>query len=137
MRSLQIFLAADVMPFSERASEALKVSLLGLGTIFAVLGALWLVLELFRIVFTKTNNGPKKSKTEAVKNEAPKVEVAPKIENPPAASVGTDYSVIAAISAAVAAVLESECAASGTVYNGFRIVSVKRGDKGRSWTQKN
>ena len=48
---------------ADRVSEALSVSLLGLGTIFAVLALLWGVLEIFRFFFydlpNKRKNGEK------------------------------------------------------------------------------
>ena len=136
MRTIYAFLNAEptVAPIGERAMEALKVSLLGMGAVFSVLAIIWIILSLFRVIFARPKSAPKQPKATVTEVKAP----APKKAIQQAAPVpSADYSVIAAISAAVAAVLESECAASGTVYNGFRVVSIRRSDKGRSWTQKN
>lgn len=135
MRTFQTILAVEgSMPIGERAIEALKVSLLGIGSVFAVLAVIWLILSLFRVVFAREKKAPKAPVAD-LKVSAPKK--APQVAAAPAVAPAADYSVIAAISAAVAVVLESECAANGTEYNGFRVVSVRRSDKGRSWTQKN
>ena len=135
MRTFQTILAVEgSMPIGERAMEALKVSLLGLGSVFAVLAIIWLILSLFRVVFAREKKAPKAPKVEVAEVKVPAPEKAPQKA---AAPVAADFSVIAAISAAVAAILESECAANGTEYTGFRVVSVRRSDKGRSWTQKN
>ena len=139
MRTIQAFLNAEptVMPIGERAMEALKVSLLGMGAVFAVLAIIWIILSLFRVIFARQKTAPKQPKVKNVEVKAPVPAKAAQSAAVPASAPSVDYSVIAAISAAVAAVLESECAANGTVYNGFRVVSVRRSDKGRSWTQKN
>lgn len=121
------------MPFGERAMEALKVSLLGIGAVFGVLALIFAILTLFRVVFTK-KPAPKKANVEA---PAAKTPVQKPTAPAPVSAPSADNSVIAAISAAVAMMLEDECKANGTTYNGFRIVSVRRSDKGRSWTQKN
>lgn len=137
MRTIYAFLNAEptVMPIGERAMEALKVSLLGMGAVFSVLAIIWIILSLFRLIFARPKSAPKQPKVTVTEVKAPVSANA--VQQPAAPAPSVDYSVIAAISAAVAAVLESECAANGTVYNGFRVVSVRRSDKGRSWTQKN
>ena len=138
MRTIYAFLNAEptVAPIGERAMEALKVSLLGMGAVFAVLAIIWIILSLFRVIFARSKTAPQQPKVTVTEVKAPAPARAAQT-SAPASAPAVDYSVIAAISAAVAAVLESECAASGTVYNGFRIVSVRRSDKGRAWTQKN
>ena len=106
--------ATDVMSFSDRASEALQVSLLGIGTVFAVLAILWGVLEVFRFFFYDL---PNKSKKAEKKTEAPK---APAAAPAPVVQVqSSDDEVVAAITAAIAVVLDRPASS-------FRVVSFRK-----------
>lgn len=107
--------ASDTMSFSERLSESLQVSLLGLGTVFAVLALLWGVLELFRLFFYDLPNKRKNASTE--KKAPVKSESAPVAQ--PAQSVQSDEELVAAIVAAVAQVMDKPASS-------FRVVSFRK-----------
>ncbi len=107
--------ATDVMSFSDRASEALQVSLLGIGTVFAVLAILWGVLEVFRFFFYDLPNKAKKTEKKA---EAPKQ--APAASPAPVVQLqSSDDEVVAAITAAIAVVLDRPASS-------FRVVSFRK-----------
>lgn len=121
MKTTLLMLAADAsafenMTFADRASEALRVSLLGIGMVFAVLAILWLVLEVFRYVFYDL---PNKGKLDEKKTEKPvKTEPAPA---PVVTQVtaSDDGEIIAAITAALCVVLDKPA-------TGFRVVSFRK-----------
>ena len=82
----------------------------------------------------------------ASKEEAPAVRPAPQhaplssaataelaSKNAASASAADDGALVAVLTAAVAAVLEAEAAAQGTVAPSFRVVSFQRSSRGRSW----
>ena len=105
-------------------AEAGKVTLLGLGMIFAVLALLWLVLSVFKLLFVKNN----------AKKPAQNIEKAPAAEAEPAPAAATDDdALIAVITAAITAYRSSEEGMDSAEANGFRVVSFKRAGKGRSW----
>ena len=106
-------------------AEAGKVTLLGLGMIFAVLALLWLVLSVFKLLFVKNN----------AKKPAQNIEKAPAAEEAPAPAAATtdDDALIAVITAAITAYRSSEEGMDSTDANGFRVVSFKRAGKSRSW----
>ena len=114
-------LAADAsafenMTFADRTSEALRVSLLGMGMVFAVLAILWGVLEIFRYVFYDL---PNKGKSEEKKSEKPaKAEPAPAPVVTEVA-VADDGEIVAAITAALCVVLDKPA-------TGFRVVSFRK-----------
>ena len=94
-----------------------EVTLLGMGTVFAVLIIIWVMVELLHLLL-----GEKSKKADAKVASAAPVEV--KTEVPAPAPVVAepaipDYELIAVISAAIAA-------ASGSSPNSFRVVSFKR-----------
>ena len=61
------------MPFADRASEAIQMTLLGMCAVFSVLAVIWFVLLLFKVFFYKDPN--KKSKKEkSIKLAEPVVE---------------------------------------------------------------
>ena len=121
MKTGLLMLAADAsafenMTFADRASEALRVSILGMGMVFAVLAILWLVLEVFRFVFYDLKN-PKKSEEKKEKPVA-------KAEPAPAPAVVTapasdDAEIVAAITAALCVVLDKPATS-------FRVVSFRK-----------
>ena len=121
MKTTLLMLAADAsafenMTFADRASEALRVSVLGIGMVFAVLAILWLVLEVFRYVFYDL---PNKGKLDEKKTEKPaKTEPAPA---PVVTQVtaSDDGEIIAAITAALCVVLDKPA-------TGFRVVSFRK-----------
>ena len=116
-------------PFSGEAIKyALEMVLLGMGMIFAVLGVLWGVLAIFKLVFAR----PKKEK----KAEPQKVEPAPtQVATPaPAPAATNDAELVAILTAAIYA-YESEKNPDAPIGN-FRVVSYRRANGGRSWNAK-
>ncbi len=118
---------AKFKAFSGEAwAEAGKVTLLGLGMIFAVLALLWLVLSVFKLLFVKSGGKkPIEKKTE----KAPVAEPAP-VSTPTASE---DEALVAVITAAIAAYRASEEGMDSAQADGYRDVSFKRAGRGRSW----
>ena len=121
-------------PFSGDAIKyALEMTLLGMGMIFAVLGILWGVLILFKLIFAK----PKKEKKTV---EVPKAESAPAVAEEsvpvvtPAPASTDDGEMIAILTAAIIA-YEAEQNPDAPIAN-FRVVSYRRTNGGRSWNAK-
>ena len=132
-------------PFSAEAWKYVgEMILLGMGMIFAVLGSLWLVLAIFKLIFVgKTPKQPKEQKPKQKPTPAPKAQVA-------AASDASDEDVITAvIAASIQAIQEDEMrdtqlvallTAAVAAYRAaegddgtFRVVSFKRSTNGRAW----
>ena len=105
-----------------------QTALLGMGMIFAVLGLLWGVLSVFKLVFAgKTPKAPKTvEKTPAA---APEVKAAPT----PVAAAEDNGALIAVITAAVAAYMAESGESTGS---GFRVVSFTRVKGGKPWNSK-
>ena len=103
---------------SQRLSMAILTIVQGMGMVFLVLAILWLVLLIFKKVFYK--------------EDAPKAET---VEEAPAASVAAsnDDALVAAITAAVAAYIDSDPALSSQFKGGFRVVSFKKKNGKTSW----
>ena len=122
-------------PFSaESWSYAGQMTLLGMGMVFAVLGILWAILTVFKLVFV--GKSPKETKAVKAEKPAPKASAAPKaVAKQPVAQAPTqDDAVIAAIiTAAVAAYMAEQ----GVPENGFRVVSFRRANNGRAWNNNN
>lgn len=105
----------DSMTLSDRVTVSLQTSLLGLGTVFAVLALLWGALVLFRVVFA----GIEKKSANAA-DEAPAAAVPTPVEVVPnAAEVSDDSEVVAAITAAISVMLDKPATS-------FRVVSFRR-----------
>lgn len=96
----------NTAPMGERMALGLQTTLLGLGTVFAVLVILMVVLLLFRLFFYTIPN----RKQHAAVDASPAPEAAPA-----ASDVGSDDNgaLAAAITAAVAAYLDAEAAEPG------------------------
>lgn len=109
------YLAASdtAMTLGEKLSLGGQVSLLGMGTVFAVLAILWGLVELMHLLLTGVTGG-KKNKAAPAKAEAPAPAPAPA-----AAAAADDLEIVAVITAAIAA-------ASGSSPSSFRVVSFKR-----------
>ena len=121
MNTTLLMLAADAsafenMTFADRASEALRVSLLGMGMVFSVLAILWGVLEIFRYVFydlkNKDNATEKKPEKPAKSEPAPAPVVTEAVQ-------ADDGEIVAAITAALCVVLDKPA-------TGFRVVSFRK-----------
>ena len=88
--------------------------LLGMAIVFAVLGIIYIALQIMRAIFTKNT---KKTKKEA---SAPITAVqAEAVEAPVAEPAGDDAAIVAAIIAAISA-------HTGKAPDGFRVVSFKK-----------
>lgn len=112
------------MTYSERASLAGEVALIGLLIVFSVLAILMIALYIFQyLMYTLPKR--KKEKAEAI---APAVARA-EIPEAPVEAPADDLALIAVLTAAVAA-YESE--ANGYT-GGFRVVSFKRKSGRTSW----
>ncbi len=109
-----------------RISYALRMTLLGMGMVFAVLTLLWGILSIFKLVFAgKSPKAPKASKQ--------KSEPAPAPAAPAPIPAGTDPATVAAITAAIAAMIESDPALSEQFAGGFRVVSFKKKSGKTNW----
>lgn len=107
-----------------RLSKAGIMIVQGMGMVFLVLALLWVVLIIFKKVFYKD---PAKEKKPAEPAEAP--ESAPA----PAPALTDDGQLIAVITAAVAAAIESDPALSSSFPDGFRVVSFQKRNGKTSW----
>lgn len=113
MFSFYLAAAETEMALGDKLLLGGQVSLLGMGTVFAVLAILWGLVELMHLLLTGVTGGKKKKKAEAPV-EAPAAAPAPVVSAP-----ADDLEIVAAITAAIAA-------ASGSSPSSFRVVSFKR-----------
>ncbi len=112
---------------SERLLYAGQMTLQGMLMIFAVLGILWGVLALFKVIFARPEKKKKKIETE--------VKTPDETETGNAATdteTVDDTELIAILTAAVAAYMESE-GNENAYEGGFRVVSFTKASVGRSW----
>ena len=122
-------------PFSGDAIKyALEMTLLGMGMIFAVLGILWGVLALFKVIFArpKKDKAAKKAVKKTVENKA---EPTPAVESAPASVAANDDGELIAILTAAIMAYEAEQNPDAPIGN-FRVVSYRRANGGRSWNAK-
>ena len=110
-----------------RVSYALRMTVLGMGMVFSVLALLWLVLVIFKNALAE-KPAKAKANTEEVSEPAP----APAPAATPAPA-GDDPAIIAAITAAIAATIDSDPALSQQFAGGFRVVSFKKKSGKTSW----
>jgi sodium pump decarboxylase gamma subunit len=103
-----------------RLAYAGRMTIVGLGMVFAVLALLWLVLTVF---FREKKKSTPKPAAVAPKQEAPAPAPAPAPVAPIAD--GTDGATVAAITAAIAAMIDSDPALKSQFANGFRVVSFR------------
>lgn len=108
-----------------RLSMAGLMIVQGVGMVFLVLAILWLVLLIFKKIFYKE---PKKA---AEKTETPAPVAA--LVSTPAPVATDDGQLVAAITAAVAAYIDSDPALSSQFAGGFRVVSFKKKNGKTSW----
>ncbi len=101
----------------ESVAYAMFPFLIIAGTVFACIGSVWFLVSFFRM-----------GKRERKEENKDLSEVT--------CSETADDTVVAAITAAVYAYLSDEASREGKEYKGFKIVSFKRSDKGRPWTDK-
>lgn len=112
-----------------RLQKAGLMIIQGMGMVFLVLAVLWLVLLIFKKVFYKEEGKPAKTP----KVEAPVAPVAPATPAAPVAPATDDGQLIAAITAAVAAYIESDPGLSAQFASGFRVVSFQKKNGKTSW----
>ena len=112
-----------------RLQKAGLMIIQGMGMVFLVLAVLWLVLLIFKKVFYKEEGKPAKTP----KVEAPVAPVAPATPATPVAPATDDGQLIAAITAAVAAYIESDPGLSAQFASGFRVVSFTKKNGKTSW----
>ena len=111
----------------ERLAYGGKMTLLGMLMIFAVLGLLWGVLALFKVIFVpKTQKSTKQSEPKVV--EPVKAEP---VKQESISAPAEDLTLIAVLTAAVAAYREAEHE-NGT----FRVVSFRKASDARAWNTK-
>lgn len=113
MFSFYLAAAEAEMALGDKLLLGGQVSLLGMGTVFAVLAILWGLVELMHLLLTGVSGDKKEKKAEAPV-EAPATAPAPVVSAP-----ADDLEIVAAITAAIAA-------ASGSSPSSFRVVSFKR-----------
>ncbi len=110
-----------------RLSYALRMTLLGVTMVFAVLGLLWAVLSLFKKVFAQ----PEKTSDKAT---VPSSEPAPApVATPEPVAASDDGATVAAITAAIAAMIESDPELRDQFAGGFRVVSFKKKSGKTAW----
>lgn len=131
------------MSLSDRLLYGLRMTAVGMLTVFAVLGIIYLVMLIFRAVFY--HPAPKAPEPAAPIASAPAPAPAPAAAKKPApapaapaAPAQNDDAIVAVLTAAVAAILADEAAANGTEALPFRVVSFRRtgNAKGRGWNAK-
>ena len=106
-----------------RLSKAGLMIIQGMGMVFLVLAILWIVLMIFKKVFYKEP----KATTKKVEEPAPAA--------PVATAPANDDALVAAITAAVAAYIDSDPALSSQFAGGFRVVSFKKKNGKTSWNR--
>ena len=111
---------------AERFALAGQMTFIGMLMIFTVLAILWGVLAIFKFIFAKPAKPVKKveeAKEQDIVEDLPEV-----VEE------NNDEQLVAVITAAVAAYIESE--EPSAFENGFRVVSFRRANGGKSWNTK-
>lgn len=111
------FLDTAALSVGEKLSIGGRVTLLGMGTVFAVLILLWALVEVLHLLLG--HKAEKKVAATPAKVEAPVVTTNPAEPVQEETTVQNDLSIIAVITAAIAA-------ASGQSPSSFRVVSFKR-----------
>lgn len=117
----------------ERIKYAVSVTVLGVFTVFAVLSILWGVVSLMKVFLHDIPEKRAAKKAELAKTVA---EAAAPAVQPEAVAQPTEDEgeIVAAITAAIAAVLQGE-EYKGQFESGFRVVSFSR--KGGAWNKDN
>ena len=118
---------------AERIKYAVSVTVLGMVMVFAVLSILWGIVSLMKVFLHDIP--AKKAAKQAALAKAVEVAAAPVEESAViAASEEDEGEIVAAITAAIAAMLQSE-EYKGQFESGFRVVSFTR--KGGAWNKQN
>ena len=130
---LDMDLAGADLSMGERLEYALQGTVTGMLMIFLVLGLLAAIVSLSKVIFYDIPN-KKKAKEEA---SAPVAVAEPAVEeeNDEAIAAEDDTQLAAVITAAIAAMLDSE-QYSNEFKSGFRVVSFKRVNTNSAWNKK-
>lgn len=112
--------AEQSLSLSDKLSIGGQVTLLGMGTVFAVLIVLWGMVELLHLILVGPTKKPKVIKV--VEETTTPLAAEPETVPAPVAPQTDDLALIAVITAAVAA-------ASGSSPSSFRVVSFKRANQ--------
>ncbi len=117
-----------------RWSYALRMTLLGMGMVFAVLALLWFILAIF-----KNALGEKSERKKPVMTESEATTASPAAVSAPSASTAAsdmpDGATVAAITAAISAMIESDPALASQFAGGFRVVSFKKKSGKTAWNR--
>ena len=97
----------------------LPTLLIGMLVVFAILGIIFVVLQIMRATFKKNAIKAKKARKAEDAKDTPKTEAAPAEEIAPETPAADDGAIIAAIIAAISA-------HTGKAPEGFRVVSFKK-----------
>ena len=122
-------LSSGGMAFGERVAYAGQLTLIGMVTVFAVLALLWGAISVMRL-FLQDKIKPKR-KAVASDKALPENRAAAEPTPVPAAAANDDGALLAAITAAIAVVWESEYPGTG-----FRVVSYRHVEKRSAWNKK-
>ena len=122
---------------AERLAYAGKMTLLGMLMIFSVLGTLWAVLAIFKVIFDgKTPKAPKRKK-EPTQETVASADIPNDVLNVVlAAGIGAyqedkERELVAVLTAAISAYREME-----GEHGEFRVVSFRRASGSRAWNAK-
>ena len=114
MTQVLFLLTQDARSFAERAGEAGRVTLLGMGAIFGVLALLWGAIELFHVCVSAAEKRKAKKQEKEVSP--------PEFDKPlPDEETPDDGALVAAITAAITAARAEEGNTTA-----FRVVSFRR-----------
>ena len=119
---------------AENLTLAWQTPLVGMVMIFAVLGFLWAILSVFKLVFYGKDTPSEKSKadTSTPADNATTPAATPAVAVPTQQS---DAELVAILTAAVAAYM-ADNGEDASMSGGFRVVSFKRVRGARSWNTK-
>ena len=120
-------LSAGNMAFGERVAYAGELTLIGMVTIFAVLAILWGAITIMKFLLHGKEKAKAPSQSDAAKQESAVTAPAPA----PVTAGNDDAALLAAITAAIAVVWESEHPGTG-----FRVVSYRHVEKRSAWNIK-
>lgn len=128
-------LTANGMSISESGPYALRMLVVGLGMVFAVLAILWGVLAISRFVFYDL---PRKKREDEISEHKSEIKTAAApapapVAPAPVAAPRSDDTLIAVITAAIAATMAEEGTAPA---GGFRVVSFRRASGNHAWNRK-
>ena len=116
---------------TERWAYAGKMALMGMVMIFAVLGLLWAVLTVFKLVMVGRNPKPAEKSAAPASPVTPAASAAPAAPAAPVSGGLSEAELVAILAAAVAAYRASE-GMDETEAGAFRVVSFRRASNGRA-----